>query len=55
MRVNSMSDFHSNFGTGAAGSALEGAVELFFGNDGKELIVVRVFRSDPRDPFLIRL
>lgn len=41
-----MSDFHSNFGTGAAGSALERAVELFFGNDGKELIVVRVFRSD---------
>ena len=47
VRVNSVSDLHANFGTGAAGSALEREVEPFFGNDGKELIKVRVFGPDP--------
>jgi len=47
VRVNSVSDLHANFGTGAAGSALEREVEPFFGNDGKELIIVRVVRPDP--------
>ncbi|OPY33877.1 MAG: Phage tail sheath protein [Methanomassiliicoccales archaeon PtaU1.Bin030] len=35
VRVNSVSDFRANFGTGAAGSALEREVELLFGNDAK--------------------
>jgi len=48
VKVSNVSEFHANFGNGALGTTLEGAVELFFGNDGKELIVVRVFRPDPQ-------
>lgn len=48
VKVNSVSEFHANFGTGVVGTTLERAVELFFGNDGKELIVVRVFSPDPQ-------
>lgn len=48
VKVNSVSEFHANFGTGVVGTTLDRAVELFFDNDGKELIVVRVFSPDPQ-------
>jgi uncharacterized protein len=47
LTIHGVSDFHANFGNGAERTALERAVELFFANDGMELTIVRMFRSDP--------